>query len=143
MIRPMESSDLDRVSELEQICFHDAWSREDLRRELEENPYAKGIVLEEDGKVIGYAYYWIVFEISQLSNIAVDPAFRSRGFGRRLLEQALKNSQAEGCENMTLEVRVGNEAAKKLYESMGFVGLHVSKKYYTDGEDALVMGIGI
>ena len=100
-------------------------------------------VLEEDGQIIGYAIFWIMFEQAQLASIAIDPAFRQRHYGRQLLDTAIDQAKQAGCELFSLEVRVGNLPAKTMYEKRGFVGLHTSKHYYSDGEDALVMGLGL
>ncbi len=58
-------------------------------------------------------------------------------------EEALRQAMDAGCELFTLEVRVSNTPAKTLYENHGFTEIHRSKHYYSDGEDALVMGLGI
>lgn len=143
MIRNMESADLDRIMELEQLCFSDPWTKESFEFELSGNPYSNCIVLEEEGRVIGFAIFWITFETAQLINIAVDPARRHEHLGQTLLEYVIEACMAQACEVLSLDVRVSNTPAKGLYEKKGFVPLHVSKGYYADGEDAIVMGMGI
>lgn len=143
MIRPMTQEDLDQIEALEQASFKEAWSRGAFENELSQNPYSHQIVLEEEGKIIGYAIYWIMFEQAQLASIAVDPAFRRKHYGQLLLDTAIDQAQKKGVELFSLEVRVGNTPAKTMYEKRGFVGLHTSKHYYSDGEDALVMGLGL
>lgn len=143
MIRKMDWKDLDRIEQLEKDSFKEAWSRESFENELSQNPYSHQIVLEEDGQIIGYAIFWIMFEQAQLASIAIDPAFRQRHYGRQLLDTAIDQAKEAGCELFSLEVRVGNLPAKTMYEKRGFVGLHTSKHYYSDGEDALVMGLGL
>ena len=143
MIRPMTQADLDAICSLEAASFKEAWSRDSFEYELTKNPYSHAIVLEEDGQIIGYAIFWIMFEQAQLASIAIDPAFRRQHKGSLLLEEAIRQAMDAGCELFTLEVRVSNTPAKTLYENHGFTEIHRSKHYYSDGEDALVMGLGI
>lgn len=142
IIRDMREKDLDAVTALEQACFSDPWSKEAIESELKTHPFSHGIVLEADGVIAGYAFYWVIYESSQLANIAISPQYRRQNLGWHLLQEILSRVQEAGCENMTLEVRKSNEPAKHLYEKAGFVPLNVSKHYYGDGEDAIVMGIG-
>lgn len=143
MIRPMNTADLDAICRLETASFKEAWSRDSFEYELGKNPYSHAIVLEEEGRIIGYAIFWILFEQAQLASIAVDSAFRRQHQGSLLLEEAIRQAMEAGCELFTLEVRVSNTPAKTLYENHGFTEIHRSKHYYSDGEDALVMGLGI
>lgn len=143
MIRPMQASDLQTVYELEVRGFSDPWPFSSFEYELNENPFSKAFVLEENGKTIGYAIVWIMFEQAQLVSITVDPDARKKGHGQALMEQVLKTAKEEGSEWISLEVRVSNKAARHLYEKNGFSAIHTTRHYYSDGEDALVMGKGI
>lgn len=143
MIRPMTPADLDAVCRLETLSFSEPWSKESFAFELNGNPYSHPVVLEEEGRLAGYAVIWLLFEQAQLASIAVDPQKRGRHLGWKLLNYALKKAKAEGCEVFTLEVRPGNTPARAMYEKRGFTPLHVSKHYYADGEDAIVMGLGL
>jgi ribosomal-protein-alanine N-acetyltransferase len=73
-------------------------------------------------------------------NIAVHPARRGQGIGRALLSECIRRAARAGASLIFLEVRAGNEAAERLYRSMGFVFRGVRKGYYTDtGEDAVIL----
>jgi ribosomal-protein-alanine N-acetyltransferase len=96
-------------------------------------------VYEINGEVKGFADYWITYEISQLADIGVAGDVQNRGIGREMLEWMLRKADQEGCENMSLEVRVSNEPAIHLYEKFGFIRAGIRKNYYTDGEDAILM----
>ncbi len=139
MIRKVTENDLDEILQIEQELFRGPWKREDFLYELDGNPYAVFAVLEEDGEIAGYADWWIMFEQAQLANIAVRKKYQKKGFGRLLLDEALRSAESHGCENMTLEVRVSNEAAIRLYENSGFIIANKRKNYYEDGEDAWLM----
>ncbi|OGR16822.1 MAG: ribosomal-protein-alanine N-acetyltransferase [Deltaproteobacteria bacterium RIFOXYD2_FULL_66_9] len=72
-------------------------------------------------------------------NIAVHPARRGQGIGRALLAECIRRAARAGASLIFLEVRAGNEAAQRLYRSMGFGFRAIRKGYYTDtGEDAVI-----
>jgi [ribosomal protein S18]-alanine N-acetyltransferase len=73
-------------------------------------------------------------------NVAVTPAQRRRGIARALLDRLFEVTSNDERRGYTLEVRVSNEGAIKLYEALGFVSRGVRRGYYTDNrEDALIM----
>lgn len=97
-------------------------------------------VLEENGAVVGYCNFRIIAGEGELMRIAVDPAFRGRGYARKLMEQLEREADKNQVRAMTLEVRASNETAIHLYESCGFQTEAVRKRYYTHPvEDALIM----
>ena len=140
MIRRMEERDLDRITALEQELFpSDPWQEKNFLYEMKENPYARLYVCEEDGVICGYADLWIMFEQAQIANLAVARDFWGRGLGRKLMLRCLKDAEEEGCEVISLEVRVSNERAIRLYQKSGFIKAAVRKGYYENGEDADLM----
>lgn len=139
----MEEGDLGPVTQMEADCFDDAWNEESIAFELHDNPFCKPYVIEEDGQIAGYLFLWVIFERAEIANIAIDPKFRRHGLGRQLMEQAIEKARAEGCETMMLEVRLSNTAAQALYKSMGFVEMRRVGGYYSNGEDAIVMALGL
>lgn len=144
MIRPMRLEDLEQVEAIEQQCFSDPWTLDSLRYELEGNPFSTPYVILDDQKqtIIGYAHLWITFEQAQLANIAIAPQYRKQHKGSLLLQHLIEIARAQECETMTLEVRTSNQSAIALYEKFGFSPINVIKRYYSDGEDAILMGIG-
>lgn len=140
MIREMRKEDLSRILELEEQLFvSDPWPESVFLYEMNENPFASLYVYEEDGRVIGYADLWITYEQAQLANIAVAKEAWGRGIGRALLDYITDQAVKKGCENLTLEVRVSNERAKRLYEKNGFIKAALRRSYYENGEDAELM----
>ena len=140
VIRRMRTEDLDQVTALEKATFAIPWSRESFRQELERNVAARYLVAETEGKVIGYAGAWIILDESHITNIAVAEAYRGRGIGRRLTEALLQLLSNLGASYATLEVRVSNVRAQRLYRSLGFVSVGKRKRYYEDNqEDAFLM----
>ena len=74
-----------------------------------------------------------------MNNIAVHPAWQSRGLGGVLMLDLVRTGLARGVRHLTLEVRVGNEPALALYGRFGLAPVGVRPNYYPGGEDALIM----
>ena len=139
-IRRMRTGDVDAVTAIEQATFARPWSRESFRQEMERNKAARYLVAEKGGEVIGYAGAWIILDESHITNIAVAEQERGRGVGRKLTEALMQYISNLGAAYATLEVRVSNERAQRLYKSLGFVSVGKRKRYYEDnGEDAFLM----
>ena len=135
-------SDFEDVLKLENECFIEPYSRKDLLYEFEENPVNKIIVAEHDGKVIGFIDYLITFNSATIMQIAVSKEFRNVGIGTRLLtemEESFPKDINEIVESVTLEVRVSNQPAVKLYTKNGYQIVVVKRNYYKDGENAIYM----
>ena len=140
LIRRMVSGDVDAVTAIEQATFAMPWSRESFVREMEKNVAARYLVAERNGRVIGYAGAWVILDESHITNIAVAEAERGKGVGRALVEALMRYISNLGAAYATLEVRVSNLRAQRLYESVGFVRVGKRKRYYEDnGEDAWLM----
>ena len=132
---------LDGIVEIENRSFPDPWSRGAFEDYLDA-PDGELLVLEEAGQTAGFALYHVSFEDAELYNIAVDDAFRRRGFGRALLEAVLARARERGAERMYLEVRKSNAPAVALYRAVGFAVCGVRRNYYSlPTEDALLMDI--
>lgn len=142
-IRKMALDDLDGVMALEQVAFTNPWSTDMVRRELSQD-WSTVLVLEQPQgsgfRLLGFAIFWLVHDEVHILNVAVDPAERRRGAGRALMQAALELGRAHHCRLATLEVRRGNVAAIKLYESLKFRAVGLRPNYYADNrEDAVVM----
>ena len=135
--RRMTLEDVPQVHEIELKTFHTPWSYQSFVDEMTTNKCARYIVAEEDGKVLGYAGAWLIFDEGHITNIAVDEAFRGRGIGAGVTKALMQYAANLGVQYMTLEVRRSNTVAQNLYKKMGFIELGVRKRYYEDnGEDA-------
>ncbi len=139
-IRPMCEGDLDAVMEIEHLCFSTPWSRESFRMEIEENRCARYLVLTVNERPVAYAGAWLVIDEGHVTNVAVHPDFRGKGYGERITRALMKECLKIGISWLTLEVRRSNETAQSLYRKLGFTEVGVRKKYYEDnGEDAYIM----
>ena len=139
-IRRMVLNDLDVVSGLENSIFACPWSKNGIREILTDDKYALPYVAEIKGKIVGYAFLWVVFDEVHIGNIAVKKGYRHKKIGTLLMEYGINKSVEMGGKEFYLEVRVSNKPAIELYKKFGFVPSYVRKKYYSDNnEDALIM----
>jgi ribosomal-protein-alanine N-acetyltransferase len=109
-----------------------------LRGPLE--PAASPALEAELRSIIGYAGLWLMTDEAHITTIAVDPDFQGNGIGELLLVALIDRAKQIGARWLTLEVRVTNEVAQRLYEKYTFKEMGIRRRYYSDnGEDALVM----
>ena len=142
-IREFRESDLEAIMAIEVEAFSVPWSRENFRNEYENEAISHFLVAElEDhpGTVAGYMCCFLVLDEVHITNLAVGKKFRRRGIAEQLLLHFLKASEKQGARWATLEVRVSNEPARRLYTKFGFAPSGIRKGYYPDNkEDALIM----
>lgn len=132
-------ADLEALVEIEAESFRDAWNASMLLNELA-NPLAAYLVLEEEGRVIGYAGFWLAAGEAQITRVAVLKNKRAKGYGNFLAAALVKKAWAMGAGAMTLEVREGNTVAQKVYSALGFKSAGVRPHYYPDNqENAVIM----
>ena len=138
-IRPMEPADIPALLPIEARCFGDHWTVQSFRDELDQ-ACSTYVVALLDGRIVGYAGFWLILEEAHITTVAVHPDQQGLGIGEQLLLALVDASLARAARWMTLEVRVSNVVAQKLYEKYGFTSLGRRRGYYqNDGEDALVM----
>ncbi len=139
-LREMVFNDLDQVVVLENELFASPWTKENFIYELCENEFSNNYVLVEDNKIIGYIGFWITFDICQITTLGIAKEYQGRGLSCILMDKCIEVAKQNECFNITLEVRVSNIVAQKLYEKYGFTNAAVRKNYYSDnGEDAYLM----
>lgn len=136
MIRKLEVSDISTLNALHEGLFHQSFNFVDY---AEEKMFHYGILLENQGEILGYLVGQLVFEMGDLFYIAVNPTKRGKGYGLELMKRFMSDAKSLEAETISLEVRMSNEAAISLYEKCGFSRATVRKNYYSDGEDALLM----
>lgn len=115
----------------------------DLEYEVNENPVSKILVIKDDSKIVGYLDYWITFDSSTIFKIIIKKEYRAQGLASLLLERMFEDLKENEVLFSTLEVRVSNENAIKLYKKFGYEKITIKEKYYKDGEDAIYMVRGI
>ena len=136
--RPMASSDLPAVQELDASCQGHPWSLESFLGELERGESGLSLVRPlRDGGIAGYLCAWTVLDELHVGLVGVLPGLRRSGIGRDLMEDAHRWARSRGAAIAHLEVRAGNTAAIGLYEGLGYRRVGVRRGYYQDnGEDA-------
>ncbi len=139
MIERLCPAHLDALARLEQICFSVPWTRAQLAEELE-NSHAAVFVAVSNGAVCGYGGLHHVLDEAEVTNIAVDPAFRRQGIARALLAAMDDFCRANGMAFLTLEVRASNAGAIALSRGCGLGEVGRRRNFYArPTEDALLM----
>ncbi len=137
-IREAEPADLKEIYSIEKRSFSDPWTPSQILFEIVYR-YSKGFVIEIEGRVVAFIFAMIVSDEAHIGDFAVDPDFRRRGLGEKLLRYFLDFAKERGVKRVVLEVRKSNLPARGLYEKCGFREVGVRKRYYKNGEDAIVM----
>jgi [ribosomal protein S18]-alanine N-acetyltransferase len=137
VIRPMSIEDLSAVLTLEEAHQPLPWSEKVFGEEMS----AEGrvyVVAEADGTVVGFGGVMIVGDEAHVTNLLVDPGNRGQGIATDLMVSLIRSSVEMGARHLTLEVRTGNEAARRLYGRLGLAPVGVRPRYYGD-DDALIL----
>lgn len=147
ILRPMRAADVRSVARLDRRAFpQDSWSEASFRAEVSENPLARYVVATDPaGVVMGYAGTWVLPGELHLVTIGVDPGWQGRGLGAALVLRVFALAAECEAESITLECRESNRPARGLYAQFGFEQTGRRRRYYADGEDALILtarGIG-
>ena len=163
VVRPMRVRDLIQVMAVNRRCFASPWSEKVFRTELMDNPFSTWLVLEQHKpipptarlknlllpnrnrpatvrQIIGFGGFWLMRGEAHISNIGVDPAYQRGGLGELLMITMLQQAIAREASWTSLEVRVSNTSAIKLYEKYRYETTRLKSSYYRDnGEDAYWM----
>ncbi len=139
IIRKMEAIDVDVVAKIEAEVFSEPWSRDSFLNEVE-TPNHIYLVAEDEEAILGYCGLWEVAGEGQITNVCVAPEHRGKAVATQMLEELLAYAKQMNVEATTLEVRVSNEPAIKLYEKLGFEEAGIRKGFYSHPrEDAMIM----
>ena len=138
-IRRLQIGDLNAIEEIEKRSYPTPWSRSMFASELAK-PSSICLGAFEGERLLGYLIVSRYVDAWHVMNVAVGPDSRRRGIAGALLGSLFEQTTDDGRRGYTLEVRVSNEGAIKLYERLGFEARGVRRGYYTDNrEDALIM----
>ena len=140
-LRRLELRDLSAIEDIERVSYPTPWSRSMFAGELAKpSSICVGAFDSDDGSLVGYIIISRYVDAWHIMNIAVAPEHQRRGIATMLLDRLFELTADDGQRGYTLEVRVSNEGAIKLYERVGFRPRGVRRGYYTDNrEDALIM----
>jgi len=138
-IRMLEIADLDGIESIEQRAYETPWSRSMFASELAK-PTSICLGAFEGVELVGYVINSRYVDAWHVMNVAVDPDRRGRGIATALLRRLFELTADDERRGYTLEVRVSNDSAIRLYERLGFEARGIRRGYYTDNrEDALIM----
>lgn len=106
----------------------------ELEKELSQNPFGKILVYKKENRIIAYLYYSEIYERVEINDIEVEEQYRNMGIGTELLNKLTEIVQ----KSISLEVRINNYNAIKLYKKFGFQEKAIRKGYY-QGIDGILM----
>ena len=138
-LRRLDPRDLSAIERIEQRSYPTPWSRSMFAGELAKpSSICLGAFDAED--LAGYLIISRYVDAWHVMNVAVAPEYRRRGVATTMLDRLFELTAADGRRGYTLEVRVSNAGAIRLYEQVGFKARGTRRGYYTDNrEDALIM----
>ena len=141
-IAPMRRADVGRVVAIEREIFAEPWSAALYLAELANRATRRYLVARAGGEVIGYAGCMLIVGEGHVTTLGVDTAWQGRKIGARLLWRLVAEARDAGATALTLEVRVANTAARRLYTWFGFAPVGIRKGYYAQThEDGLIMWV--
>lgn len=137
-VRKMEFRDIKKVVELEEKYLLESLGEKLLASELsEKNNGVSFYVIENDDVVIGYIGRYYFFQEAEVLNFVVDESYQRQGYGQKLFDKMVEDMK--DVKKITLEVRATNIKGINFYTKNGFKQVGVRKKYYKNGEDALLL----
>jgi ribosomal-protein-alanine N-acetyltransferase len=138
-IRRLELHDLNAIEAIEKRAYPTPWSRSMFASELAK-PTSICLGAFEGEELVGYVVNSRYVDAWHVMNVAVVPDRQRRGIATTLLERLFELTVDDERRGYTLEVRMSNTGAIRLYEELGFEARGIRRGYYTDNrEDALIM----
>ncbi|WP_256864620.1 ribosomal protein S18-alanine N-acetyltransferase [Marinilactibacillus piezotolerans] len=129
---------------IEKLCYdgQTPWNRAALLHEIRYNRNAFYIIVTDHGKPVAFIGSWFVASEAHITNIATIPSYEGKGIATFLISELKRIAESENMTILSLEVRVSNNRAQRLYEKIGFKKGIIKKGYYAnDHEDALEMAM--
>lgn len=143
LTRPARTEDIPAVARLEAQAFPDPWPAHLYLQEVGQPLRFQRVICDGDGAMVAYLFAcWQVDELHILK-VATNPLFEGRGLATSLLDDALREAQRCRARGIILEVRPSNRRAYALYRRLGYVVIARRPRYYSDGEDAIVMFLSL
>ena len=138
-LRRLDLADLDAIEQIERVSYRTPWSRSMFASEIAK-PSSICLGAFEGDELVAYLIVSRYVDAWHVMNVAVEPARRRQGIASLLLRRLFELTAGRSRRGYTLEVRVSNAGAIRLYEELGFRPRGVRRGYYTDNrEDALIM----
>jgi ribosomal-protein-alanine N-acetyltransferase len=139
-LRRLTMRDLPAIEAIERRAYATPWSRSMFAGELAKPSSLCLGAFDEAGTLLGYLIISRYVDAWHVMNVATDPERRRSGIATALLERLFELTAGNDQRGYTLEVRVSNTDAIRLYERLGFKARGLRRGYYTDNrEDAVIM----
>ena len=141
-IREVFPNDIKALMRVQQLVYKDyqPWHRGAFLSELYSLDSHRYLCIVSNNQIIGFIGIRVVATDAHITNIAVIPDYQNQGLGNYLLMEAEKFAHQYACQTMSLEVRISNVDAQRLYTKLGYTTRQVLTEYYSEGkEDALDM----
>jgi [ribosomal protein S18]-alanine N-acetyltransferase len=146
------AADIGAIVALDQRCLGGLWSEAGYRRELD-SPNSlfrvlsavaptlapEATALPSTPSIVGIGCVWAILDEAHITVLGIDPSCQGKGLGQWLLLHLLQDAQQRQLHHATLEVRLSNTPAHRLYQKFGFQPVGQRRHYYRDGEDALLL----
>lgn len=146
--KPLRAARAADVAALEAACMgSDAWSEASVADDLGRSDRVwwaayqadPSMPLPDNARLLGYAGALVVDGDAQILKVAVDPQFRRHGIARELVARVADDARNLNARTSSLEVRASNGSAQAFYRQLGYEPLGTRPRYYSDGEDAVIM----
>lgn len=139
VIVEMKEEHLDKVAQIEKETFSTPWTRQGFLDAIYQDCCCYLVVLA-DNQVVAYCGLYQSMDEADITNVAVSRDYRNQGIARVMLTELMDMGRRRGIVNFTLEVRVSNVAAQRLYTGLGFESVGIRKDFYRNPvEDANIM----
>lgn len=141
MILPLDGRDFALITSAKDMGYLDEWNKDMLLSALKnQNFYGLKVISDKiKEEVLGYIHYSLSVDSMDINSVFVFPSFRRKGIAEKLLSAVINTAKEKRLDKIFLEVRETNAPAIKLYQKAGFNSVGIRKKYYFDGENAIVM----
>lgn len=138
MIFSLTEQDFVAIKTAKDSGYLDEWN-ESMLKSAVKNGNFYGFKATSDEEILGYVHYSTCVDSMDINSVFVFPKFRKNGLGEKLLNAVISVAKEKNIDKIFLEVRKSNFSAINLYEKVGFIKISERKKYYPNGEDAVIM----
>ena len=140
IFRKATEQEIEEIAKIEAKVFSDAWSNKSILETYQQTQAMVAVAVEEN--VVGYCILYIALDEGEIARIAVEPEWRKQGVGQGLLDYICDWCKQQGVERLLLDVREGNDGARRFYEKYGFVIDGIRKSFYENPRENAVLMSG-
>lgn len=145
-VRVANVDDVEALLEIQRHCYggKTPWNRSALLHEIRYNRNAFYLLVQDADRGVAFIGAWFVHSEAHITNIATIPEYQQNGIASFLICQLIEIARSEQVTILSLECRVSNVGAQRLYRKLGFIDGRLKKGYYANNhEDALEMKMNL